>query len=417
MPMEYILPLLEGRMGGRRRIHDDVAPLAEKRTVATWLRSLREGPGRTTALYQFASWTRWRKELGLNADPDALIEECLDGTNRTLIAHLQAILQYCQGASFQGDTLETRQRNYNSLRGFYLANLVSLPRKKLQVGEANGRARQEVTATDYLKMFKRALEHTDVRGRAIMLNSLQGGMDDSTLAKVFNVLAFPQLARHFGTSSWREWDAARCPVRIDLVRPKSGERFYTYQDIDAVEAMKVWLDVRGEPRIYEPASPQDLPTSDPIYPGRFGPPISPALVGQVFRGAGKRAKVNVHNGAPLGDFKGARLRYPFHSHEVRDTMITLARRAKADVAAANFFTGHSIDKLKYDKSPWDDEDYFRSEYLKIARPYLNPISGKALEVEEALSRKFEERLARLEEEMSEYASRSPALAARLRSRS
>ena len=404
-------------MGGRRRIHGDVTPLAEKRTVATWLRSLREGPGRTTALYQFASWVRWRKELGLKSDPDTQIEECLDGTNRTLIAHLQPILEYCQGASFQGDTFGTRQRNYNSLRGFYLANLVSLPRRKLQVGEMSGRVRQEITATDYLKMFKLALEYADVRDRAIMLNGLQGGMDDSTLAKVFNVLAFPQLSRHFGTSSWREWDTGRCPVRIDLIRPKSGERFYTYQDVDAVEAMKVWLDFRGEPKIFEPASPQDFPTSEPIYPGRFGPRISPAVVGQVFRGAGKRARVNVHKGASLGDFKGARLRYPFHSHEVRDTMITLARRAKADVVAANFFTGHVIDKLKYDKSPWDDEEYFQSEYLKIARPYLNPISGKVLEVEEALSRRFEERLARLEEEMNEYASRSSTLAAGFRTRS
>ena len=347
---------------------------------------------------------RWRKERGFEFDPDALVEECLDGDNRTLIGHLQPILEYCKGDRFAGDTFETRQRHYNSIRGFYSANLVSLPKKKLKDGEQNGRVRQEITATDYLKMFKRALEYADVRDRAVMLCALQGGMDDSTLAKVFNVLAFPQLTRHFGTSRWRDWDTQLCPVRIDLVRPKSGERFYTFLDFDAIEALKAWLDFRGEPGAYEPENPQDLPTSEPIFLGRFGP-ISPAAVGQIFRGAGKRAKINVHRGQPTSDFRGARLRYPFHSHEVRDTMITLARRAKADVDAANFFTGHSIDKLKYDKSPWDDEDYFREEYLKIARPYLNPISGKALEVEEALSKKFEARLANLEKEMSERLSR------------
>ena len=384
-------------MGGRKRIYDDVAPLAEERTVAAWLKTLRD-TGRTAALYQLASWIRWRKEKGLQADPDTLIEECLDGTNRTLVAHLQPILDYCQGPRFEGDTLESRQRHYNSIRGFYSANLVSLPRRKLKDGETNGRVRQEITAMEFLKMFKQALEYTDVRDRALMLCVLQGGMDDSTLARVFNVTAFPQLVRHFGTSRWRDWDDGLCPVRIDLVRPKSGERFYTYQDVDAIEALKVWFDSRGGPEIHEPKNPQDLPTSEPIFIGRFRS-ISPATVGQTFRGSGKRAKVNVHRGPPMGDFKGARLRYPFHSHEVRDTMITLARRVKADLAAANFFTGHSIDKLNYDKSPWDDEGHFRNEYLKIARPYLNPVSGKALEVEQLITRKFEARLSALEQQI------------------
>ncbi|MDG6919728.1 MAG: hypothetical protein JRN62_09895 [Nitrososphaerota archaeon] len=402
-------------MGGRKRIYDDVAPLAEERTVATWLKTLRE-TGRTAALYHLASWVRWRKEKGLQANPDRLIEECLDGNNRTLVAHLQLILEYCQGPRFEGDTLESRKRHYNSIRGFYAANLVGLPRRKLKDGETNGKVRQEVTAMEFLKMFKQALEYTGVRDRALMLCALQGGMDDSTLARVFNITAFPQLARHFGTSRWKDWADGLCPVRIDLVRPKSGERFYTYQDVDAIEALKVWFDIRGEPEIHDPESPQDLPTSEPIFIGRFGS-ISPATVGQTFRSSGKRAKVNVHRGLPMETFKGARLRYPFHSHEVMDTLITLARRAKADVAAANFFTGHSIDKLKYDKSPWDDEGHFRSEYLKIARPYLNPISGKVLEVEAELSRKLEERLARLEEEMREYASRMSGQTAGPRSRS
>jgi hypothetical protein len=36
-------------MGGRKRIYVDIAPLADKRTVATWLKSLREGPSRAEA--------------------------------------------------------------------------------------------------------------------------------------------------------------------------------------------------------------------------------------------------------------------------------------------------------------------------------------------------------------------------------
>ena len=397
MPMEHILPLLEDRMGGRKRVYDDVVPLAEKRTVATWLKGLRD-KGRTAALYHLASWIRWRRENGLEANPDTLIEECLDGNNRVLIKHLQPILSYCKGPGFEGDTFETRQRHYNSLRGFYSANLVSLPRAKLRDGEKNGRVRQEITATEYLGMFRRALEFADIRDRAVMLCVLQGGMDDSTLAEVFNFVAFPQLELRFGTASWREWDVQRCPVRIDLIRPKSGERFYTFLDVDAIEALRAWLDYRGAPGVFDRENPSDLPYSEPLFLGRRRP-ISSATVGRIFRDAGKRARVNIHIGNGVEDFKWARLRYLFHAHECRDTLITLARRAKADVAAANFFTGHSIDRLKYDKSPWDDEGYFGSEYLKIARPYLNPVSGRALEVEQVITRKLEARLSALEQQI------------------
>jgi hypothetical protein len=57
-----------------------------------------------------------------------------------------------------------------------------------------------------------------------MLVMLQSGMDASILAEVFNFHGYPQLARHFGTTDTGRWDAARCPVRIDLVRPKSQHR-------------------------------------------------------------------------------------------------------------------------------------------------------------------------------------------------
>lgn len=125
----------------------------------------------------------------------------------------------------------------------------------------------------------------------------------------------------------------------------------------------------------------------------------------MFNLSGKRAGVNVKNGVEKLPYKGARIRYPFHAHECRDTMITLAR-GNVDVAVPKFLTGHSIDALRYDKSPRDNPEHFREEYLKIARPYLNPISGKVLEVRESLERElsvgFENRLAHLESEMREY---------------
>jgi hypothetical protein len=111
--------------------------------------------------------------------------------------------------------------------------------------------------------------------------------------------------------------------------------------------------------------------------------------------------VNAPNERKSEPFRGATVRYPFHSHEVRDVLASLAKRTGADPVAVNWFLGHSIDKLRYDKSPWDAPELYRLEYLKLARPSLNPISGVALKVEQELSAKFEQRLASLEQQMQD----------------
>jgi hypothetical protein len=46
-----------------------------------------------------------------------------------------------------------------------------------------------------------------------------------------------------------------------------------------------------------------------------------------------------------------------------------------DIAIANFFIGHSIDRYKYDKSPWDDPAHFEEQYKKLSRA-LNIVTGE-----------------------------------------
>jgi hypothetical protein len=105
-----------------------------------------------------------------------------------------------------------------------------------------------------------------------MLSTLQSGMDDSTLAYVFNVVGYPQLVKHFGSEDWRLWDAGKCPVRIVLVRPKNDcvplcVRYYSFLDLDAVEAIKDWLHVRpGHLRTYPPKNPQSTVFDQTVLP-------------------------------------------------------------------------------------------------------------------------------------------------------
>lgn len=367
-------------MPGRKRVYNDIEDLRDSPTVRKWLEGLRAGPHRTTALYNFARFIRWRKAHGLESDPKNLVEDCLAGTNRTLINHLNALVDYCQGDTFRGSSLETRKKNFKDVVSFYRAHFITLPKARIN-GEPQLRVRTEITASKFLDFAKTVLLKARLtpKARAVILTMLQSGMDASTLADAFNIFGYPQLVNHFGTDDFRSWDVRRCPVRIDLVRPKSQYRYYTFLDVDAIDALKDWLEKRqtrtgSAIKVHKPKGPSDLPASEPIFTKRDGGAIAASNVGEIFRDSGKKGGVNTIPADRPGQFKGASNRYPFHSHEVRDTMITLARSVRADISAVNFFVGHSIDKLKYDKSPWDSEEYFRTEYLKVARPSLNIVS-------------------------------------------
>lgn len=74
-------------------------------------------------------------------------------------------------------------------------------------------------------------------------------------------------------------------------------------------------------------------------------------------------------------------RYHVHLHEFRDLFKSLCTLHGVNAVASEFFLGHVIDKLGYDKSPEYDIEWFRNEYLKV-EPVLNILSNvgaKAIE--------------------------------------
>jgi hypothetical protein len=67
-------------------------------------------------------------------------------------------------------------------------------------------------------------------------------------------------------------------------------------------------------------------------------------------------------------------RYHVHTHEFRDLFKSMCTLNGVNPIASELFLGHTIDKLGYDKSPQYDEEWFKSEYLKV-EPKLNIISN------------------------------------------
>ena len=74
-------------MPGRPRVYDDVQRLASKESVRAFLRKVEES-NRKASLYTVARYLRWRRSAGLGADPDLMMDECTNGTNRALADHL-----------------------------------------------------------------------------------------------------------------------------------------------------------------------------------------------------------------------------------------------------------------------------------------------------------------------------------------
>ena len=226
-----VSPVLGNALGDRRRVYHDIEGLENSPSVRKWLGGLKAGPHRRTALYNFARYTRWRKNMALESNPERLVEDCLTGTNRTLIDHLGSLVEYCQGDTFSGSSLETRKKNFKDVVSFYRAHFITLPKARIN-GETEMSVRTEITASKFLEFAKTVLLKARLtsKARAVILTMLQSGMDASTFADVFNKFGYPQLVSHFGTEDFENWDIRRCPVRIDLMRPKSQYRYYTFLD-------------------------------------------------------------------------------------------------------------------------------------------------------------------------------------------
>ena len=81
-------------------------------TVQRWVKGLKEGPGKKTALYHFARYIQFLKQNGIKKNPDELINECLDGKYRTLIIHLDWVKRFVEGDSLTGVGYAGKNRVY-----------------------------------------------------------------------------------------------------------------------------------------------------------------------------------------------------------------------------------------------------------------------------------------------------------------
>lgn len=95
-------------------------------------------------------------------------------------------------------------------------------------------------------------------------------------------------------------------------------------------------------------------------------------------------------------------RYRIHGHEFRDTFRTTCKVTGVDQAVAEFFIGHSIDVLGYDKSPWVYPEHFREQYL-LVEPYVCR-EEQTVRVQEERRKELEDRIKSLESSLARLTS-------------
>ena len=205
----------------------------------------------------------------------------------------------------------------------------------------------ELTLAEFYRMV--TIGKIDPMVRAVMLVKLQAGLDGSTLADRFNFYAYRQIAEHCGTADHSAWDLGRCPVPIHLIRVKTGVRFTTFIDRDALSAIKDYLAWRE--RTHVPHDPKGA-----VFITTRGKPIDVEWVSEAF--------------GRLAEYSGTQRRLAprvlkIRSHKVRRLLKSTLIACGCAAWAADHVLGHAP-KDPYDGTSGLFPKELRREYAKAS---------------------------------------------------
>lgn len=329
-----------------------------------------------------------------------------------------------------GITVSTKRTQMGSIRGLFIVNRCPLPMDR-------HRFRSEVVPVVgdlSVDEFRKIVVASNVTYRPAFLVAFQGGCGVGELCYINT---------HHADYVFDEVRKGRQIIRLSLPGRKQQRNifpYYTFVGSDAVEALRQLFYSRGWKR------------DNVLFRNERGEPVSGACYQTYFRAMAlklglirrktpncldcggetvrKRSRatgkdlvyylcVGCQRIRPASDYGRdhkdfGSIRYRMKTHEIRDLFRTEFHRAQtyagADADCAEFFMGHSIDALKYDKI-MRDRKYALEQYRK-ALPWLNLLSENPrvvdrsevqdqLEAGRAESRAVSEKMVKLERELAE----------------
>ncbi|MCX6649994.1 MAG: hypothetical protein NTV61_11535 [Candidatus Bathyarchaeota archaeon] len=310
--------------------------------------------------------------------PDQLIEKQRVAGNGEQYLILDALQRWVN--SFTKLRAESKQGYYVSIRSYFDHNRASLPSDKSFIIRSEV---EPVRSKLDVDTVKKTVLASKGKYQAIWLIMLQAGLDEEGFTH-WNEAGLEATLKQLR-------DKPEGPIKIELggrKHTKNIENFYTFFGRDGARLLGAYMRQRG------------------------------SAPGQIFKEASKKSlqKQWTRTLQRLGyieqkdDYKGNR--YGLNLHRLRGVFRSRWRLSGVDVEVAEFFLGHSPDKLGYDKSPWLDPDWYEEKYAE-AQTWLNILSEDPLNVPRREVTELRKQMGALESAKQGQSSETEALKSRL----
>lgn len=401
--------------------------------VQSWLSEKARKSKGTARQYSnklFHYW-QWLKENKAIEDMQALLDDHKKKKKEgNEYAHIDLAKEYLFSEGMVLKSESTRGVALSAIREFYKCNRCPLPQEKidLTVKEVDEQRAREKLALKQMTLedIEKLISPMKIREKATMVILLQSGMGESEFVNEFNVCRCREAwLRNNGhvcepSKVMRQLREGRERIKIEFVGRKSNDKsYFTFIGKDAMELLKRYLKFRkvlisrAEDRVkmYEAKErigkklrdwerkalknyreklqnlTPEWQDGQPIFISNMLNPIDKCKIQRDVQTYKERTGLTDRDFTP---------------HNFRDIFKTECAHAGVDDAISEFFMGHSLDPLDYNKLDRLYPEDFEAQYSKV-EPSLNIISHEGAEIDkqevERLRRKnaqLTERLARLE---------------------
>jgi len=271
--------------------------------------------------------------------------------------HIDIAKEYLLNGKLATRSRVYRDQNWRTIRSFYEFNRCPLPREKidLTITEVDEKKLREKTGLEPMRLedVKKLIGPAKIKYKTTILILLQSGMRVGDFCDQFNTEEAKNVLKQL-----RE---GKCPIKINLIASrKENPQYFTFIGRDAIDALKEYLNVRGE-----------VKEGEPIFLTQMGNPITGKLIDKEIHILKRQTGlVNRH----------------FTPHTLRDIFKTECAHRGVKEAISEFFIGHALDKLGYNQLDKLYPKDFETEYAKV-EPALNIISFKEAMPEDELRKR------------------------------
>jgi len=210
--------------------------------------------------------------------------------------------------------------------------------------------RDLLTLNDLLRIL--TIGQPTLMQKAVFLCKFHRGLDTSTFIDRFNFEAWDQIVAAFGTDIHDRWNLKLCPIPIKLTRIKTGVTHIGFLDIDAINALKRYLNYR---RLKIGRKIQE---SEPIFLNHYKKPIAEDWIRRSFRKLIRNSGLNY---LITKDTNGMSQQFDFLKILLKSTLIVCG----TDRDVANHVIGHKV--RRFAKNSEFELECMRLEYAKASK--------------------------------------------------